>query len=225
MEFRVVAISLLAAICLGSPATIGSASAEQMIRGRGAHDRGAGPRERAPVGGHVPGGIVRQRPPVTINTINIGPSRGPRFYAPSYYDRWARGVYRWSPIGYVPWSLIYGAAGWSNFGFYASLGPSAYYAPYGYGGYAPGMYPGWQVAGVDIGRVRLKIRPRDAQVFVDGAYAGVVDDFDGVFQSLQLEAGSHKIEVRMPGFEDFEIDVHVQPGRTLTLEEVLRPRP
>ena len=52
-----------------------------------------------------------------------------------------------------------------------------------------------------------------------------VDDFDGVFQSLQLEAGSHKIEVRMPGFEDFDIDVHVQPGRTLTLEEVLRPRP
>ena len=30
---------------------------------------------------------------------------------------------------------------------------------------------------------------------------------------------------RMPGFEDLELDVHVQPGRTITLHEDLRPRP
>ncbi len=72
-------------------------------------------------------------------------------------------------------------------------------------------------SGYDVGGVRLKIRPRDAQVFVDGYYAGRVDDFDGTFQSLRLEAGGHKIEVRMPGFEDLELDVHVQPGRTITL--------
>jgi hypothetical protein len=29
----------------------------------------------------------------------------------------------------------------------------------------------------------------------------------------------------MPGFEDLEMDVHVQPGRTITLHEDLRPRP
>ena len=37
--------------------------------------------------------------------------------------------------------------------------------------------------------------------------------------------GGHKIEIRMPGFEDLELDVHVQPGRTITLSEDLRPRP
>ena len=62
-------------------------------------------------------------------------------------------------------------------------------------------------------------------MFVDGYYAGLVDDFDGTFQSLRLEAGGHKIEIRMPGFEDLELDVHVQPGRTITLNEDLQPRP
>ena len=34
------------------------------------------------------------------------------------YDRWARHYYRWSPIGYAPWSLIYGSIGDANFGLY-----------------------------------------------------------------------------------------------------------
>jgi HSP20 family molecular chaperone IbpA len=77
----------------------------------------------------------------------------------------------------------------------------------------------------DTGELRLRIRPRDSQVFVDGFFAGNVDDFDGNFQSLRLEQGGHKIEVRMPGFETLTIDVHIQPNRTLTIREELRPRP
>ena len=171
--------------------------------------------------GYNPPVIVRNSRP-NIN-INIGNSFRPRSFSPYYYDRWARSYYRWSPIGFAPWSLIYGSIGFSNFGFYGGY-PSTYY--YGYNNYyGPGAYSPWQVSGYDIGGVRLKIRPRDAQVFVDGYYAGIVDDFDGTFQSLRLEAGGHKIEIHMPGFEDLEVDVHVQPGRTITLEEILRPRP
>lgn len=150
--------------------------------------------------------------------INIGSAYRPRYYAPSYYDRWARSYYRWSPLGYAPWSLIYGSIGFSNFGFYGAYGSPYPYSPYVYSG-------PWHVSGYDIGGVRLKIRPRDAQVFVDGYYAGLVDDFDGTFQSLRLDQGGHKIEIHMPGYEDLELDVHVQPGRTLTLQEDLRPRP
>ena len=62
-------------------------------------------------------------------------------------------------------------------------------------------------------------------MFVDGHYAGLVDDFDGTFQSLRLEQGGHKIEIRMPGFEDLELDIHVQPGRTITLSERCGARP
>jgi hypothetical protein len=171
--------------------------------------------------------VTRNRP--DINIINIGSSyRGPRYYPPAQYDYWTRHYYSGSPIGYAPW-LISGSIGYSNFGFYGGgPGPYAvgpYYYPYNGYGYGSYPYSPWQAGGYDIGGIRLKIRPRDAQVFVDGYYAGLVDDFDGTFQSLRLEAGGHKIEIHMPGFQDFELDVHVQPGRTITLDQDLRLRP
>lgn len=158
-----------------------------------------------------------------INIFNFGSSyyRSPRYY-PYHYDRWARSYYRWSPIGYAPWSLIYGSIGFGAFDFYASVPSPYYYGPYRYGHAGPAP---WNVHGYDVGGIRLKIRPRDAYVFVDGYYAGLVDDFDGIFQSLRLGAGGHKIEIHMDGFEDLELDVHVQPGRTITLDEDLRRRP
>lgn len=296
MKLRDVAIPLIAAICLGSPAVASTTTDEQMVRGRGARDRsgdngggtrtagggdnrgsqarggddrgeargatrrdgaearageqrggdrGAGrgpdrgndqqryavPRDRD--GGSRPPVIIRDsgnarrdnRPVVvTRNRPNINvtigsPFRGPRFYGPAYYDRWARSYYRWSPLGYAPWSLISGSMGIANFNAYGAY--NAYGAPYAH--YTP--YAPWQASGYDVGGVRLRIRPRDAQVFVDGHYAGIVDDFDGTFQSLRLEPGGHKIEIHMPGFEDLELDIHVQPGRTITLNEDLRPRP
>ena len=54
-------------------------------------------------------------------------------------------------------------------------------------------------------------------MFADGYYVGIVDDFDGVFQHVNLEAGQHRIEVRSPGLEAISFDVYVQPGRTITL--------
>jgi len=152
------------------------------------------------------GGYVVNRPDIIVY-------RQPGHYPPAQYNYWSRRYYRYSPIGYAPW-LIFGSIGYSPWPYY---GHSGYGYGYGYGPYPSGGY--------DLGGIRLKIRPRDAQVFVDGYYAGLVDDFDGMFQSLKLEAGGHKIEIHMPGFQDFELDVHVQPGRTITLDETLRPRP
>ena len=230
MTFRIVAIPLLAAICLGSPAwasgTDGTGEEQQRRRDRGGDNRGyrgrPGPRPRVAVP------VVRPN----IN-INIG-NRGPRFYGPSYYDRWARSYYRWSPVRYAPWGLISAGVGFSNFNVYGAWSPA--YVPYGYTSYGYTSYghpqysyygPGYYAhsPGYDFGGVRLQMRPRDAQVFVDGHYAGIVDDFDGTFQQLRLEQGAHKIEVRMPGFEDLELDVYVQPGRTINIHQDLRPRP
>ena len=45
--------------------------------------------------------------------------------------------------------------------------------------------------GYPTGELRLQVQPRDAQVFIDGSYAGTVDDFDGTFQSLRLEEGEY----------------------------------
>ena len=54
-------------------------------------------------------------------------------------------------------------------------------------------------------------------MYVDGYYAGIVDDFDGRFQRLALEAGPHEIEVSAPGVEPQVFDVYVDPSRTVEL--------
>ena len=50
-----------------------------------------------------------------------------------------------------------------------------------------------------LGGVQIKDAPKHAQVFADGYYAGTVDDFDGMFQHLDLDAGAHHIEIRAQG--------------------------
>ena len=62
------------------------------------------------------------------------------------------------------------------------------------------------------------MQPRDAEVFIDGYYAGQVDDFDGRLQGLTLETGGYSVEIRKPGWETLTFDVRVTPGRTTTLQ-------
>jgi hypothetical protein len=69
------------------------------------------------------------------------------------------------------------------------------------------------------------VKPRDAEVWVDGYYAGSVDDFDGIFQALRLDMGAYRIEVRKPGFETLTFDVRVQPERTITFRGEMKPLP
>jgi len=110
--------------------------------------------------------------------------------------------------GFYPW-------GWAGLGF------GGYYGGY-YGYYDPwldgGGYYGqpYVASGYDEGMLRLKVKPREGMVYVDGFFAGVVDDFDGVFQHLRIEAGPHHIEVRADGYEPLELDVQIQRGRQIT---------
>ena len=83
-----------------------------------------------------------------------------------------------------------------------------------YGGYDPQGF-GYDNNDED-GTLRLKVEPRDAEVYVDGYYAGIVDDFDGIWQQLRLDAGGYRIEIRKPGLTTLTFDVRVQPGRTIT---------
>jgi hypothetical protein len=65
------------------------------------------------------------------------------------------------------------------------------------------------------GGVSLEITPGDASVYVDGGYAGLVQDFDGTRQTLTLVNGRHKIEISAPGYEPMTFDVDVQPGEII----------
>ena len=95
---------------------------------------------------------------------------------------------------------------------------------YGYGtGYGSGYYPRFGSGfGFDIGELRLQVFPRNAQVFVDGYYAGTVDDYDGTFQALKLEAGPYQIRISAPGFEDLMFDVRINPGQKINYKGDLR---
>ena len=73
------------------------------------------------------------------------------------------------------------------------------------------------------GGLRIDLPQRNADVYVDGYHVGVVDDFDGVFQQVNLEAGPHRIEVRAPGFEPIAFSVRVDPDRTTTYRAEMRP--
>jgi hypothetical protein len=112
--------------------------------------------------------------------------------------------YGYRPYGYRPgWSLgLYFGAPYSAYGY--GYGPAP---AYGYYSLAPGHV---------YGAVRIVDAPRNAQVLVDGYYAGVVDDYDGVFQHLNLEPGTHRIEIQVPGGPPIAFDVRVRPGETVT---------
>lgn len=166
--------------------TVGLSYADEPRQGRGNHGRS----------GHV--AVPRTSPPPAARSLS------PRLVRPaSRLPLHSYGLRRW------------GADVHSGFGLgFSRLRPYAYdpfgYA-YGYGfpaaGYAAPVSP--------YGGVRITKAPRDAEVYVDGYYAGTVDSFDGRFQRLTLEPGPHQIEVRS-GSGSRRFDVNVQPGRTMT---------
>jgi PEGA domain-containing protein len=64
--------------------------------------------------------------------------------------------------------------------------------------YPPYPYYGRQY--IDDSSIRLQVSPKEAQVYIDGYYAGIVDDFDGVFQRLHVEAGEHDLVLYLEGY-------------------------
>lgn len=71
------------------------------------------------------------------------------------------------------------------------------------------------------GRVWLNLQPRPTgQIFVDGAFVGEVGDLG---DTLTLEEGRRRIEVRESGYEPLVVDVRVEAGRTITYRDTLRP--
>ena len=150
--------------------------------------------------------------------------------APYYGDRGYRDV---RPRVVVPQYRYYGGSGYRSYPRHTYIVPYGY-RPYGYG-------PGWNLnlyfgrpygrqiygntgygyyaidPGFAYGSLRIVDAPRYAQVFVDGYYAGEVDDYDGIFQRLNLAPGPHRIEIVIDeSAPAIEFDVQIIPGETVT---------
>jgi len=130
------------------------------------------------------------------------------------------GAYYYDPFlwGY-PYGYGYGSGG---YGYPWGYGDGGYYG--GGGGYGGGYYDYDRRNDDGVkGGVKLKVSPKDADVFVDGYFVGRVDDYNGLFQRLNLVAGSHHIEFKARGYETLSVDVKVEPRETISYHGELQP--
>jgi hypothetical protein len=124
----------------------------------------------------------------------------PRRYTPRVIRPVVVRVIPYRPYVYRPsfrHGVVYGADGYYPYGYT----PRHYYDP---------------VPGRPYGGLRITDAPRWARVFADGYYVGLVNDFDGIFQHLNLEAGPHRIEIEDDGYGAIAFDVFIRPGQTIT---------
>ena len=70
------------------------------------------------------------------------------------------------------------------------------------------------------GFLSLIVEPVTAQIYVDGFFMGMVDDYRGTPGPL-VEAGTHRVELRASGYETAAFDVRVAAGQVVTLRRNL----
>jgi hypothetical protein len=98
-----------------------------------------------------------------------------------------------APLGAAVRVFVGGPAfGYGFYGPYA--GPYGFYAPYNY-----------------TGTLKIESKINDAEVFVNGSYAGTVKDN----KTMHLRQGNYNIEIRHAGATTFSESVFVTAGKTL----------
>src|SRR5207248_343025 len=61
------------------------------------------------------------------------------------------------------------------------------------------------------------VKPKEAMVYLDGYYAGIVDDFDGAFQRLRTSPGGHELTLYLDGFRTYSERVYLGADNTFKL--------
>jgi hypothetical protein len=73
------------------------------------------------------------------------------------------------------------------------------------------------------GSLRTEVFPKQTEVFIDGYYAGLVDDFDGSFQKLRLNPGPHTVTLYLEGHRLYEESVYSTPGSAIKIRHEMEP--
>jgi PEGA domain len=177
----------------------------------------------APVAAEAQRRAVTRVPPARTSSVAV-PRQAGRYNAPYYrpYYRPYYGYYR--PYAYYD-PFFYG----SSFAFGIGFG-YGYGYPYGYSGYGYPYYggaypypyyaPGYYGGGASL---RLQVTPRETEVYIDGYYAGIVDQFDGTFQRLYLEPGPHDLQLYLPGHRIYSQKIYLQSVNTFTVRTTMAP--
>ncbi|HUA85258.1 MAG TPA: PEGA domain-containing protein [Bryobacteraceae bacterium] len=95
------------------------------------------------------------------------------------------------------------------------VGGPFFYAPAPFWGayWGPGPYYAYPNAG----EVKLDTKVKDAQVFINGAFAGTTKEN----KTMHLRPGSYNIEIREGGQTQFAQQVYVAAGKTIHLQPEL----
>ncbi len=101
--------------------------------------------------------------------------------------------------------------------FWGPYYPYGYAYPYGYG-YPLGIYEPPLTPTSDL---KTDVTPKQTEVYVDGYYAGVAADFDGLFHRLPTTPGGHVVTLHLDGYRTITENVYVRPGATTKLTEIL----
>jgi hypothetical protein len=64
-----------------------------------------------------------------------------------------------------------------------------------------------------MGELKIKTPLKDAEVLVDGAYAGTTSER----KHMWLRAGAHNIAIQAAGHEPFQRRIYVLSGKTMTI--------
>src|SRR5262249_46504202 len=84
----------------------------------------------------------------------------------------------------------------------------------------PPPYPGPYLA--PDSSVKLEVKPNNAEVYVDGYYAGIVDDFDGTFQRLHVPPGEHELELYLDGYQPAKQKLRLSVDKTVKVKYTLQ---
>ncbi|HEX5071466.1 MAG TPA: PEGA domain-containing protein [Vicinamibacterales bacterium] len=168
-------------------------------------------------------GTATPRPPLSGGDLIGFPfygSWGP--YYPWYSAGFGWGAYYY---GYSPWLYAGTCWGWGAYG--------PWYDPFGYC-YAPywgdpGFYDyggggGSAKPAPTTGKLRLRVNPDTAKVYIDGGLVGTVDEFNGLSDHLELEGGHHELKLVADGYATYTGDVSVEIDHTKTIRVSLKKK-
>jgi hypothetical protein len=73
------------------------------------------------------------------------------------------------------------------------------------------------------GEIKLEVTPDRAAVFVDGHFAGTVNQFRGAGRAMLVAPGNHHIKIGLVGYQPFETDVMLLAKQKITVKTDLAP--
>ncbi len=140
-------------------------------------------------------------------------------YHPSWGGGWGyRNPWYWNRHCWG-WPSCWGW-GWGYWGPYWHYPPLAYSTP----AYPLSRTPySLRSASVDLGALNLVIKPKKAEVYVDGRFVGRAKDFDGYPGYLWLEEGSYEISLVRDGYVTFRDRIVVRTGNVMDVRLHLQP--